>query len=335
MSEIDIQPEDRAVFDRLKSTGRITHNLRRVMTQRWNQCSTCNQKIASGRPAFAGYHANGTSLIVGACCADQLTELATPHYWTTKLNVSVEDAQPVWRYMDFAKFVAMLQDGGLYFPRADKLDDRFEGAAGLATREQEWDLHYLDFFKRAVATPPPGYPQHDISEESLEREASKLLKQLKSVSSSTRSLLVSCWHGNSVESEALWRLYCPPPMTGIAIRSNVGRLWDATAQEGSAVVGRVHYLNFRKSFAHLHSDRIFCKRQSLSHEQEIRAVLENRRTNPVSGKIVACDLNALIDEVIVSPFAPPWFSDIVSGVIQKFGYAFEWRASELMDEPFY
>jgi hypothetical protein len=33
----------------------------------------------------------------------------------------------VWRYMDFVKFVAMLEHGGLYFSRADLLDDPFEG----------------------------------------------------------------------------------------------------------------------------------------------------------------------------------------------------------------
>ena len=33
----------------------------------------------------------------------------------------------IWRYMDFTKFVSMLQKGGLIFSRADKLGDPFEG----------------------------------------------------------------------------------------------------------------------------------------------------------------------------------------------------------------
>ena len=34
----------------------------------------------------------------------------------------------VWRYMDFFKFVSSLQKSTLYFARADKLDDPFEGS---------------------------------------------------------------------------------------------------------------------------------------------------------------------------------------------------------------
>ena len=35
---------------------------------------------------------------------------------------------PIWRYMDLAKYVSMLADGGLFFPRASQLHDPFEGA---------------------------------------------------------------------------------------------------------------------------------------------------------------------------------------------------------------
>lgn len=40
--------------------------------------------------------------------------------------------QKLWRYMDLAKFLALLEDRALYFARADKLGDPFEGAAGIA-----------------------------------------------------------------------------------------------------------------------------------------------------------------------------------------------------------
>ena len=156
VTEINIQPEDQAVFDRLKSTGHITHGLRRAMTQQWNKCAICNIAVSPGRPAFAGYGVNDVPLLVGSCCAGQLAELATPVYWTDSLNLSVDDQQHVWRFMDLAKFVAMLRQRGLYFARADKLEDRFEAAVGLAYREPDWDRHYLNFFREAVTTAPPG-----------------------------------------------------------------------------------------------------------------------------------------------------------------------------------
>ena len=77
------------------------------------------------------------------------------------------------------------------------------------------------------------------------------------------------------------------------------------------------------------------KRRSLSHECEVRVTLQNEYDNPVKGKTLTCDLMALINDVTISPFAPLWFPDVVSGAIEKFGYAFEVHQSELLEEPFF
>ena len=332
---INIQAEDEAVFERLKSHGRITHRLRRLMTQQWNQCSVCNSHIPEGRPAFAGYESNSDPLFVGACCASELRELATPVYWSNSLNLSVRDDQTVWRYVDFAKFIAMLQQKGLYLSRADRFDDRFEGATGLAMRQQTWDDYYLGFFRKLVVNTPAGYSISQYTAEQIEAEANRLLKSIKDFALSARQLLVSCWHGNETEAEALWRLYCPPSTPGVAIRSTVGKLWDACAQHDEAIVGRVHYLDFRRSFASIQSERIFQKRKSLSHEQEVRIVLPNDRPSLVEGKLLACDLEKLISEIVISPFASSWFFDVISDVLRRYEYSFDLKQSELLDEPFF
>ena len=75
--------------------------------------------------------------------------------------------------------------------------------------------------------------------------------------------------------------------------------------------------------------------RSLSHECEVRVTLQNEHENPVKGKTLTCDLMALINDVTISPFAPLWFPDVVSGAIEKFGYSFEVRQSELREEPFF
>lgn len=328
-----LEPEDQAVFDRLKSTGRITHGLRRLMTQQWSVCSVCDHLIFPGRPGFAGYDAAGQPVYVGACCArEHLTELASPIWWRNTLKLSVPDEQVLWRYMDFAKFAAMLRQRGLYFPRADTLEDRFEGALGVASREAAWDARYLDAFRKAVAHPRAG--EAPPSPEDAEAEARELLRSWKQSSLRDRMKFVSCWHANSLESEALWRLYCSANTPGVAVRTTVGALWDATRDEPSAVVGRVHYLDFRQSYA-LSDQRIFCKRASLRHEQEVRAVLANGPDGDAAGRVVACDLADLIDEVVISPFAPAWFEPLLADVIEKFGFRLDVRPSELCEEPFY
>lgn len=35
---------------------------------------------------------------------------------------------PIWRYMDFTKFVDLLDTKTLFFTRADRFDDQFEGS---------------------------------------------------------------------------------------------------------------------------------------------------------------------------------------------------------------
>jgi hypothetical protein len=332
---INIQAEDEAVFERLRSHGRITHRLRRLMTQQWNKCFVCRSQIPEGRPAFAGYDSNSDPLYVGACCASQIQELATPVYWSDSLNLSVSDGQAVWRYMDFAKFIAMLQQRGLYLSRADKFDDRFEGATGLAARQTNWEEFYLDYFRKLFVSPPPGYSIPEYTAEQIEAEADRLLKSMKGIALEARQLLVSCWHGSDTEAEALWRLYSPPNTSGVAIRSTVGKLWDACVQHHDAIVGRVRYVDYRHGFASIQNERIFQKRKSLSQEQEIRIVLPNERQSPVEGKILTCDLEKLISEVVISPFAPSWFLDVITDVVKRYEYSFDLKRSELLDEPFF
>jgi len=38
----------------------------------------------------------------------------------------------IWRFMDFTKFVSMLEESGLFFARLDRLGDPFEGSLPLA-----------------------------------------------------------------------------------------------------------------------------------------------------------------------------------------------------------
>ncbi|WP_170756176.1 hypothetical protein [Ruegeria lacuscaerulensis] len=335
MSDINIQPEDQAVFDRLKSDGRITHRLRRMMTQQWNTCVSCGRNTPQGRPVFAGYDENKKELLVGACCSDRLAHLATPVYWTGTLNLSAPDSSKVWRYMDFTKFVAMLMQQGLYFTTAENFSDPFEGAIGLADRETIWDNYYLDFFRQAVTTAPPGYTPPKLSDQEVEAEAHRLLKSIKATSTHVRKSLVNCWHENDDESEVLWQLYSPPSETGLAIQSTVGNLWEAASNSDQAIVGRVHYLDFRKRYASIQSERIFCKRQSLSHEREIRIVLQNDRNEPSNGQVLKCELRNLIDGIVISPFAPSWFVDVLNSTIAKFGFEFDIRPSSINDEPFF
>ncbi len=71
----------------------------------------------------------GASLGLGSSHRQQ----ATPHHGRVPVArlVGLEGAPKdavIWRYMSFTKFVALLAQRGLFFPRAARLGDRLEGS---------------------------------------------------------------------------------------------------------------------------------------------------------------------------------------------------------------
>ena len=53
-------------------------------------------------------------------------------------SVPTDENAKTWRYMDFPRFVAMLDRSALFFARADKMADKYEGM--LTTPTIEYDL---------------------------------------------------------------------------------------------------------------------------------------------------------------------------------------------------
>src|SRR5659263_439614 len=84
----------------------------------------------------------------------------------------------VWRYMDFTKFVSLLEKQSLYFARADKFSDPFEGS----------------FSKFNVQNRPNVY---GVSEENMKYYSycGKKMRQY---------IFLNCWHLNEHESAAMW-----------------------------------------------------------------------------------------------------------------------------------
>lgn len=315
-----------------QSTGRFTDDLLKLRARSYDNCQNCGRKLPREIACYAGYDADGKPLYVGDCCKHLISELASHIYWWWENDKRCEPDTRLWRYMDFAKFVAMLESRSVYFARADHLGDQFEGAAGVAERRPEWDAFYLDFFRNAVRTVPgrtePPPPEH------VEQEAARLLKDIAHQGEQDRRrTFVSCWHANGVESEALWRLYCPPPMMGLAIQTTAGLLASAL-NDPHIKLGRVQYVDFRKSFAGFH-DRIFWKRKSLSHEMEVRAVIARHDAQEAPGVQRNVDLEKLIVSIVASPFAPSWFTPLVKSTLGRFGVALDVTRSELLAEPFF
>ena len=101
----------------------------------------------------------------------------------------------LWRYMDFTKYVSLLEKQALFFARADKLGDPFEGSFSKVNKALRSTLY-----------------KDKISEDSL-------LGWKQFTKESRRFTLINCWHENSHESEAMWKLYAREK-DGIAIKTD-------------------------------------------------------------------------------------------------------------------
>ena len=299
-------------------TQRLTVKLRRLQRDSHDKCSACGRPFLEGDTAHAGYSANDQELYVGNCCRTLLVETAARHYWQPMPDEVPPGASTLWRYMDFAKFAALIKDKAVHFARADQLGDPWEAAKGSALNKQRWDEHYLQFFRDSVRNPPPGY-RCELSDDEVEKEARRLLHELAEIGElDRRTFYVSCWHESEVESEALWRLYCPPPSSGIAIRTTASALNASLGDDPEIEIARVSYVDFRSGFAGV-NDAIFRKRRSLSHEKEVRAVIRLHAESPEQGMNRPANLSLLLKAIVVSPFAPSWFEATLREVMTRFG----------------
>lgn len=321
----------------MNSTGRYTRALTKLVHYSHSRCSMCGLSLPTNSAAFAGYTQSGAEIYVGDCCKQNIAELADYVYWFWTQYHRPTPTTPIWRYMDFARYVAILKDRALYFARADTFEDRFEGARGLASRKEEWRDYCLNYFRNAIRTAPRPFPQIQQTDEYINGEAERqYLDFQRSGELERKQTFVSCWHHNTGESEAQWRLYSPPPVTGLAFRTTFGKLDAALSEDFDIRGGFVQYADFKTNFAGTY-DRLFWKRASLSHEAEVRLVIKRVGSDvPLPpGLQVPINLDRAIDAVVVSPYAPAYFVDVVRRTTERFGSQVLVEASNLLDEPFY
>lgn len=219
------------------------------------------------------------------------------------------DDAVLWRYMDFTKFVSLLESQALFFCRSDLLGDPFEGSISAVT--------------------PPAFPQNFKDGPLTVHRID--LRQI------ARMMYVNCWHGGEFESEAMWRLYAREH-DGIAIKTMFSHLRDALVGDESVHVSRIQYRDYRTDsipfgnglLPYLH------KRISFRHEQEVRALTlhaSGKDKPSPSGLHHEVDLEKLVGEIVVAPFAQRWFVDLVRSLAGRYGLGDRVRMSDLSDTP--
>jgi hypothetical protein len=226
----------------------------------------------------------------------------------------------IWRYMDLAQYVSMLQTEGLWLSRVDLLGDPFEGCHTLPD-VQAWQA--------ALAT--TGMPPEALAKALVSMQQSSL--KILSI------MYVNCWHMNEVESDAMWKAYGASE-NGIAVVTTCSTL-VAQLDEG-CFVGTVAYIDYERDTVGRGTvfRRILHKRRSFVHEQELRICrfialkdYPNSLTSSPSGLLQKVRLQDLVQEVYVAPQAPTWYRETVESVTNRWGYGFPVHHSRLDAVP--
>jgi hypothetical protein len=228
--------------------------------------------------------------------------------------------------MDLGKFIWMLQQRALFFARADKLGDAYEGyytELSAIIGEQEHMAQTQEMARMLGLN-------FDIHQE---KEVFK--KLLRVIVEKRTKYFVNCWHINEEDSTAMWKLY-GSQKESISITSTYQKLCDALPNE--AFIGEVHYINYKRdvieksvpsgygaAHAALPLKLIMHKRESYAHEREIRAVLWSEQpetsakyTEENYGLAVPIDLASVIDAVYIGPAASRMLKKVVDGLLQKY-----------------
>jgi hypothetical protein len=227
----------------------------------------------------------------------------------------------LWRFMDLTKFLSLLENRSLFFPRADQFDDPYEGAwssAGVALLRDP---------ARNEGLPPEAVDQ-----------------LLKGAEKFRREMFISCWFASEHESAAMWRLYLQSP-EGVAIQTDYETL--AVALDRSPLkVGTtmVQYIDYDKEvipFTNLFFPFVH-ERMSFAHETELRAIVwssadTNKPQIPNGVTSVRIDIvpEELIKAVHVCPTAPKWFGELVEQILRRYALAIPVVRSSLYDRPSY
>lgn len=251
----------------------------------------------------------------------------------------------IWQYMELAEFVSMLHRKALFFIKANKLRDPYEGFIpqfNNMTRSSEYNKEEKEEAEKQ------NFQSLDQSNHFIERPPQTMLQQFQLY---REQVLINPWHYNEYESAAMWNLYSHEN-AGIAIQSTTRKLSNCfrANSKDTIWIGKVQYLDFSKDWMQEWNNLFqgfVTKRKSFEYENEIRAVtcLPDDRLNSElivktanrervsssepsinlnaeeltdKGKYVSANLQTLIEEVYIAPYAESWFKEVIQSLLSKY-----------------
>jgi len=257
---------------------------------------------------------------------------------TLKIGKSLKDEDVLWRYVSLEVLINILESRTLHFSplAAYRSTDPFEGYLPKVAMDAMASIS-VNFANRRNEQIDDMELRFGLDKErseiaQLRADAAKHSMQIRDVHKSIVScLMVSCWHRNHHESEAMWGLYSK---SGVAIKSTVGSIKAALEGNQQAHVihmGAIKYIDFADKTltapdcvtddGHLIG---MIKRVAYSHEKEVRMCITGdvNKDNATSVKpkpaAVDVDTTKLIEGLVISPFASIPLRNSIYAISRKY-----------------
>ncbi len=252
----------------------------------------------------------------------------------------------IWRYMDLAKFLSILENRCLYFVRLDQLAnvDPFEG-------------YYTNLNVKIDNIPFENMPKEWKEKNGVDTK--ELYEAIIQANKDSREFVkynrevtfVNSWHIKEYESAAMWNLYLSNH-EGVCIRSTYNKfIKSLEAYDDFEIhIGKIKYIDYQSEaipMGNIFSPFIY-KRKSFEHEEELRALIwtpqygknnisdrELNRYKNNMGLYVPVNVEELVEKIFVCPSAPKWIADLIRSLVKKYELTIEVIQSDLAAKPLY
>lgn len=216
---------------------------------------------------------------------------------------------PLWRYVDFWKFLDLINSSKLFFPNVEMLGDQHEGKVPELIYEAMKANHH----------------QHpSIADDYKNFIENKLRK----------THFISSWSANYSESFAMWKMYAKEKL-GIGIKTSIDNLKNAFKNvEQDIYIGEVNYYDEKNPKYDVGNAfyTFLNKHKYYEFESEVRCICTLKENDNETFKLIEVDLNELIQEVYISPSADQkGIAEILEFLKQKNGLNFEINISGVND----
>jgi hypothetical protein len=161
----------------------------------------------------------------------------------------------IWRYMDVAKYIALLSRG-LFFSQPSQLGDPWEGCWSVGDVMQFRDAHWG---------------------KDVQAGSAKWRRRFQAKQESLDDFGISCWHRSETESAALWAIYMPRSL-GIAIQCTVNGVLASLAPARREIrCLDVEYVDYKEPLGDDPLILLSRKRLEFLHEKEVRFAVALRQ----------------------------------------------------------